>query len=107
MTNYDAISAMLYPYDVEPMLIQKHCIDFNIVGEDNYSVDSKGVIAEITVAILRNLLVLSSESDSGYSLSYSIDGLKKRIVAIAKDNGLTDIAEEFSDRPSVEFLDLW
>lgn len=52
MTNYDAISAMLYPYDVEPMLIQKHCIDFNIVGEDNYSVDSKGVIAEITVAIL-------------------------------------------------------
>lgn len=107
MTNFEAISAMLYPYDVEPMLIQKICIDFDIVGEDSYIADDKGVIAQITVAILRNLLVLTSESDSGYSLGYSIDGLKKRILAIAKDNGLTDIAEEFTDTPTVEFLDLW
>ena len=51
--------------------------------------------------------MLSSESDSGYSLSYSSEGLKKRIVSIAKENGLTDIAEEFTDAPTVEFLDLW
>lgn len=107
MTNYEAISAMLYPYDVEPMLIHKHCIDYNIEGDDMYEASQSGAVAKISIAILRNLLVLSSESDSGYSLSYSIDGLKKRIIAIAKDNGLTDIAEEFSDRPSIEFLDLW
>lgn len=107
MTNYDAISAMLYPYDVEPMLVQKHCIDNNIIDDDEYDATLKAEIARITITILNNLLVLSSESDSGYSLSYSSEGLKKRIVSIAKENGLTDIAEEFNDRPSVEFLDLW
>lgn len=98
---------MLYPYDVEPMLVQKHCIDNNIIDDDEYDATLKTEIARITIAILNNLLVLSSESDSGYSLSYSSEGLKKRIVSIAKENGLTDIAEEFNDRPSVEFLDLW
>ncbi len=107
MTNYEAISAMLYPYDVEPMLVQKHCIDNNIIDDDEYNVTIKAEIARITIAILNNLLVLSSESDSGYSLSYSSEGLKKRIVSIAKENGLTDIAEEFTDAPTVEFLDLW
>lgn len=98
---------MLYPYDVEPMLVRKHCIDLDIEAEDYYSASNKKKVAGITVAILRNLLVLNSESDSGYALSYSTEGLKKRIVAIAKENELTDIAEEFNDRPSVEFLDLW
>lgn len=107
MTNYDAISAMLYPYDVEPMLVQKACIDNNIEATDEYDVTFKVAIAQATISILRNLLVLNSEGDSGYSLSYSIDGLKKRIISIAKDNGLTDIAEEFTDTPSIEFLDLW
>ena len=107
MTNLDAISAMLYPYDVEPMLVQKHCIDLDVVGEDEYASTNKTEIAKITIAILRNLIVLTSESDSGYSLSYSSEGLKKRIVSIAKENGLTDIAEEFTDAPTVEFLDLW
>lgn len=98
---------MLYPYDVEPLLVQKHCIDNNVLDDDEYDATIKAKIARITIAILNNLLVLSSESDSGYSLSYSSEGLKKRIVSIAKENGLTDIAEEFNDRPSVEFLDLW
>lgn len=107
MTNFEAISAMLYPYEVDNSLIEKQCIDFGISTEDIYDTDQKETIARITIDILRNLLVLSSESDSGYSLSYSIEGLKKRIATIAKDNKLTDIAEEFNDRPAVEFLDLW
>lgn len=107
MTNYDAISAMLYPYDVEPMLVQKHCIDLDVEGTDVYDATQKAVIAQITIAILRNLIVMTSESDSGYSLGYSTEGLKKRIASLAKENGLTDIAEEFTDAPTVEFLDLW
>lgn len=107
MTNYDAISAMLYPYDVDRNLIEKQCIDFGVNSEDYYSAEGKSAIARIAVAVLSNLLVLNSESDSGFSLSYSTDGLKKRIKAIAKDNGMTDIAEEFNDAPKIEFLDLW
>lgn len=107
MTNLEAISAMLYPYEVDRNLIEKQCIDFGITSEDFYANDFQADVARITVAILRNLLVLNSESDSGYSLSYSAEGLKKRIVAIAKEYEMSDIAEEFSDRPQVEFLDLW
>lgn len=107
MTNLEAISAMLYPYDVEPMLVQKCCVDLDIIEDDEYISAQKSEIAQVVIAILRNLLVLSSESDSGYSLGYSLDGLKKRISSIAKENGLTDIADEFTDVPTVEFLDLW
>ena len=98
---------MLYPYEVERNLIIKECIDNNVEIEDTYDVCLKASIARITISVLRNLLVLTSESDSGYSLGYSTEGLVKRIASIARENELTDIAEEFNDRPSVEFCDLW
>ena len=107
MTNYEAISATLYPYDVEPNLIHKGCVDYGLRSDDEYTLETKRDVTLIVISILRGLLVLNSESDSGYSLSYSVEGLKKRISALAKENGMTDIAEEFTDAPSVEFLDIW
>ena len=65
-------------------------------------------VAKATIAILRNLIVLASESNGGYSLSYNTDGLKERIFKLAKDNGLTDIAEEFDTRSKItDISDQW
>lgn len=88
MKNFEAISASLYPYDVDPFLKEKACIDEGIDTQADYTVTDKISVAKATIAILRNLIVLASESNGGYSLSYT-DKLEKRIFHIAKENGLT------------------
>lgn len=104
MTNYDAISASLYPYNVDDYLIEKVCIDEGMDVSEEYTVADKINVVKATIAVLRQLIVLSSESNGGYSLGYSTDDLKKRIRTLAKENGLTDIAEEFNSSPTIEFL---
>lgn len=105
MTNYDAISAAIYPYDVDENLIRKVCIDLDVDADAVYRKESKTSVAQAAISILRNLISLSSEGDSGFSLSYDTDKLRDRISTIAKENGLTDIAEEFNQKPQIEFLD--
>ena len=100
MKNFEAISASLYPYDVDPFLKEKACIDEGIDTQADYTVTDKISVAKATIAILRNLIVLASESNGGYSLSYT-DKLEKRLFHIAKENGLDDIAEEFDTRPKI------
>lgn len=108
MTNLEAISASMYPYDVDQFLKEKACIDEGIDAQADYTVADKISVAKATIAILRNLIVLASESNGGYSLSYDTDGLKVRIFQLAKENGLTDIAEEFDTRSKIiDISDQW
>lgn len=104
MTNYDAISARLYPYNVDDNLIAVACVDAGLVQEDEYSAEAKKNVAKAAIDVLRQLIVLASESNGGYSLVYDVNELRRRIHAIAKDNGFADIAEEFNARPTVKFL---
>lgn len=106
MTNFEAISASLYPYDVDPSLKEKACIDEGIDAQANYTVTDKISVAKATIAILRNLIVLASESNGDYSLSYT-DKLKERIFNLARENGLDDIAEEFAVKPTITSYESW
>ena len=100
MKNFEAISASLYPYDVDPFLKEKACIDEGIDTQADYTVTDKISVAKATIAILRNLIVLASESNGGYSLSYT-DKLETRIFNIAKECWLDEIAEEIEARAKV------
>lgn len=104
MLNYEAIIGNLYPYDVDENLINKACIDNDVEPNDEYSIINKEKIARVSIDILISLITLSSESDSGYSLSYNVDKLKDRICFLAKKNGFADIAEEYDQRPKVYIL---
>ncbi len=108
MTNYEAISSSLYPYNVDDFLIEKACIDEDIASGDLYSKDCKKIVAKVTISILRKLVVLSSESNGGYSLSYDTDDLKERIFDIAMENGMDDVAKEFDTRSRItDISDQW
>lgn len=108
MTNHEAVAASLYPFSVDESLIEKACIDTGINVEGEYSVEDKASVARTTIAILRDLVVLSSESNGGYALSYDTEKLKERIFSLAMDNGLTDIAEEFDSRTRImDCSNLW
>ncbi len=104
MQIHDAIIANLYPYDVDENLILKACVDNDILTDDEYHPESKEYVARATIDILSNLISLSSESDSGYSLSYNVDKLKERILFIAKSNGLADIVNEYDSKPKVYIM---
>ena len=104
MTNFEAISARLYPYNVDDNLIAVACLDAELKTEDEYATGNKVSVAKASIDVLKQLIVLSSESNGGYSLGYDTDELRRRIHDIAKDNGLTDIADEFNATPTVEFL---
>lgn len=97
----DAITAQLYPYEVDMLLIEKACIDNEMTAAEEYFADMKQGVAKATITILRHLTVLQSESNGGYSLSYDTEALKERIYNLAKDNGLTDIAEEYDRRSHI------
>lgn len=102
MTNHDAIVSSLYPYDVDDSLIEKVCIDYDLDDCDDYCVAYRETVARVTVTILTQMLKsISSESNNGYSLSYSEDGLRERIYSIAKYNGFNDIVEEYNPKPQV------
>ena len=104
MTNYEAISAKLYPYSVDDNLIEVSCIDNGLERDDVYSPKQKTEVAMTVISILRNLIALSGENHGGYSLSYDVNGLKTRIYQIAQGNGFTDIADEFNSKPQITFL---
>lgn len=104
MTNYEAISARLYPYNVDDGLIYVSCIDAGISPTNEYCSAARKSVAKASIDVLRQLVVLTSESNGGYSLGYDVNELRRRIHAIAKDNGFADIAEEFNERPTVKFL---
>ena len=104
MTNFEAISARLYPYNVDDNLIAVACLDAELKTEDEYATGNKVSVAKASIDVLKQLIVLSSESNGGYSLGYDTDELRRRIRDIAKDNGLTDIADEFNATPTIEFL---
>lgn len=104
MTNFEAISARLYPYNVDDSLIAIACLDATLGIDDEYTAANKALIARAAIDVLKQLIVLSSESNGGYSLGYDTDELRRRIHDIAKDNGLTDIADEFNATPTIEFL---
>lgn len=105
MTNFEAISARLYPYNVDDNLIAVACEDAGLDAEVEYrSQTDKISVAKATIDILKQLIVLSSESNGGYGLGYDVNKLRERIYTLATDNGLTDIADEFNDTPTIEFL---
>lgn len=101
MTNFEAISASLYPYDVDDALKEKVCIDQGLDARWEYSDDFKVPVAKATIAVLRHLLVLSGESNGGYSLSYDTDNLCRRLVSLARENGLVGIADEYDSRSKI------
>lgn len=108
MTNYEAISASLYPYNVDDFLIEKACIDEGLSSDGEYVRDNRTSVAKVTISILRKLVVLSSESNGGYSLSYDTGKLKERIFDIATENGMDDVAEEFDTRSRItDISDQW
>lgn len=78
------------------------CLNANVSGEDEMDAEYHG---RVNVAIAKSipslLLRATSVSESGFSMSWNIQGIKDYYSWLCKQYGLED---ELTDKPKVTFL---
>lgn len=101
LTVYKAVVGELEPYTVSPVTISKALTDEGLEGEEAYTKEMRKEVAVAAISVLRKLIVLTSDSLGKSSQGYSVDGLKSRIKALCKENGL-DPDDYIDGVPTIE-----
>nr|DAW03047.1 MAG TPA: hypothetical protein [Caudoviricetes sp.] len=101
ITKFDALIGELEPYTSSPASMTKSLLDAGVQDpEEEYTAEDKRTVAKAAIAILKKLIVLSSDSLGKSSQGYNVDKLEKRIKLLAKENDLE--VSDFVDVPTVE-----
>jgi len=101
ITKFDALIGELEPYTSSPASMTKSLLDAGVQDpEEEYTAEDKRAVAKAAIAILKKLIVLSSDSLGKSSQGYNVDKLEKRIKLLAKENDLE--VSDFVDVPTVE-----
>nr|DAQ64393.1 MAG TPA: hypothetical protein [Bacteriophage sp.] len=78
------------------------CLNAEISGEDEMNVDCHGRVSVAIAKFIPSLLLrATSISESGFSMSWDIKGIKDYYSWLCKQYGLKD---ELSNKPKVTFL---
>lgn len=78
------------------------CLTSKISGEDEMNEDCHGRVSVAIAKFIPSLLLrATSISESGFSMSWNIQGIKDYYSFVCKKYGLKD---ELSDKPKVTFL---
>lgn len=101
ITKFDALIGELEPYTSSPASMTKSLLDAGVQDpEEEYTAEDKRTVAKAAIAILKKLIVLSSDSLGKSSQGYNVDKLEKRIKLLAKENDLE--VSDFVSVPTVE-----
>lgn len=101
ITKFDALIGELEPYTSSPASMTKSLLDAGVQDpEEEYTDEDKRTVAKAAIAILKKLIVLSSDSLGKSSQGYNVDKLEKRIKLLAKENDLE--VSDFVDVSTVE-----
>ena len=100
----DYISQKFQPFGInlsEADLLDM-CLNSKISGEDEMNEDCYGLVSVAIAKFIPSLLLrATSISESGFSMSWNIQGIKDYYSFLCKRYGLKD---ELSDKPKVTFL---
>lgn len=78
------------------------CLNSKISGEDEMNEDCYGLVSVAIAKFIPSLLLrATSISESGFSMSWNIQGIKDYYSLLCKQYGLKD---ELSNKPKVTFL---
>lgn len=81
--------------------VNKVLIDRNLDGDSEYSSSQTLGVDLAAVDILLTLFGLSSFSEGDMSISYDRDGIKTRLLFLAKKHGLKSVLDAVNPRPVV------
>ena len=89
LTKLNALLGEIEPYTPSGATLRKALMDAGVEDADApYSKADKRTIAIAAVAVLKKLIVLSSDSLGKSSQGYNVDKLEKRIKALCEENDL-------------------
>ena len=78
------------------------CMNSKISGEDEMNEDCYGLVSVAIAKFIPSLLLrATSISESGFSMSWNLEGIKDYYSLLCKQYGLKD---ELSSKPKVTFL---
>lgn len=78
------------------------CLNSKISGEDGMNEDCYGLVSVAIAKFIPSLLLrATSISESGFSMSWNLEGIKDYYSLLCKQYGLKD---ELSSKPKVTFL---
>ena len=78
------------------------CLNAKISGEDEMNEDCYGRVSVVIVKFIPSLLLrATSISESGFSMSWNLEGMKQYYSLLCKQYGLKD---ELSNKPKCTFL---
>jgi len=87
--------------------VNKALIDRDLNGDDMYSKEQSVRIDLAAVDVLLTLFGLSSFSEGDMSISYDREGLKARLLFLAKKHGLTSVLDAIDPKPKVSGVRRW
>lgn len=102
MTIKEAVIATLQITGYADGAIEKALLDSGLNGEDTYTATMKQSIGLAAIEVLQGMLSLASVSEGGYSISYSVAGIKLRLDYL---NGI--YGEVTDDVPTVKSPSVW
>lgn len=88
MIVLEAIKAKMRPYPVPHTSIEVQCIEFGLDPKETYVQELKRETNLVCIELLKNMLNVSSISQSGASLGFDTDALRRRLIALMKEEGL-------------------
>lgn len=89
LSKLNALLGEIEPYTPSGSTLRKALMDVGVNDADApYTVGDKRTIAKAAVAVLKKLIVLSSDSLGKSSQGYNVGELEKRIKALCKENDL-------------------
>ena len=108
ITIIEALMAELEPYTAAHIVCVKALMDVGVEEEADapYTPDCKRAVATAAIKVLKKFLVLSSEGLGKSSQSYNVEGLKKRISELCKENGL-DVSDYLEVPTISDGSNLW
>lgn len=104
MTVNDYISQKFQTFDIRlsEADIFDMCLDAKVSGEDEMDEDCRGRVSVAIAKFIPSLLLrATSISESGFSMSWNIQGIKDYYSFLCKRYGLKD---ELGNKPKVTFL---
>lgn len=101
MTNKEALIAEVLVEGVSDNTYEKALLDANLNGTQQYASVNDQAISLAAIAVLQAILPLASQTEGGYSITFSVSGIKARLAYLQDKTGTSTGA------PTIRGVSAW
>lgn len=100
MTNKEALQGELM-IEVPAGAVDKALADASLNPSDTYQVSNRNAIGNVAIELLYGIIMYSSEKEGTWGVGYSHEGIKARLLYLARKYGRDDIVSELAPQPKI------